>query len=90
MLGFFRLHGKKAYDREIENPAFTGSPVITITRVVKEDDVVMAEMALDARRASGGPMKAAMSEVFVMRGGKISERRAYVIELKGERLPVTP
>ena len=50
----------------------------------------MAEMALDARRASGGPMKAAMSEVFVMRGGKISERRGYVIELKGERLPVTP
>ena len=82
VLGFFRLHGKEAYDREIENPAFTGSPIITITRMVEEDDVVMAEMTLEARRASGEMMRAAMSEVFVMREGKITERRAYVIELK--------
>ena len=27
-------------------------------------------------------MRAAMAEVFVMRDGKIRERRAYVIELK--------
>jgi ketosteroid isomerase-like protein len=82
VFGFFRLHGKEAYDREIENPAFTGSPIVTITRMVEEDDVVMAEMTLEARRASGEPMRAAMSEVFIMREGKISERRAYVIELK--------
>jgi uncharacterized protein len=82
VFGFFRLHGKEAYDREIENPAFTGSPTVTITRMVEEDDVVMAEMTLEARRASGDVMRAAMAEVFVMRDGKIKERRAYVIELK--------
>ncbi len=82
VFGFFRLHGKEAYDREIENPAFTGSPIVRITRMVEEDDVVMAEMTLEARRASGELMRAAMSEVFVMREGKIRERRAYVIELK--------
>jgi ketosteroid isomerase-like protein len=82
VFGFFRLHGKEAYDREIENPAFTGNPSITITRMVEEGDVVMAEMTLEARRDSGELMRAAMGEVFVMRDGKIQERRAYVIELK--------
>ena len=82
VFGFFRLHGTEAYDREIENPAFTGSPTVTITRMVEEDDVVMAEMTLEARRATGEPMRAAMSEVFVMRDGAISERRASVVELR--------
>jgi ketosteroid isomerase-like protein len=82
VFGAFRLQGKEAYDAEIENPAFTGSPNITITRMVEEDDVVMAEMTLEARRASGETMRAAMSEVFVFSDGKISERRAYLVELK--------
>ena len=82
VLGFFRLQGKEAYDREIENPAFTGSPIVTITRMVEEDDVVMAEMTLEARRVTGELMRAAMAEVFVMRDGQITERRAYVIELE--------
>ena len=82
VFGAFRLEGKEAYDAEIENPAFTGSPNITITRMVEEDDVVMAEMLLETRRASGETMRAAMGEVFIFSHGKIAERRAYVIELK--------
>ena len=50
--------------------------------MVEEDDVVMAEMTLEARRATGELMRAAMSEVFVMRDGAITERRAYVVELR--------
>ena len=42
----------------------------------------MAEITGEVHRADGQPMRMAMSEVFVMRDGKISERRAYVIELK--------
>ncbi len=82
VFGAFRLQGKEAYDAEIENPAFTGSPDITITRMVEEDDVVMAEMTLEAQRATGETMRAAMGEVFVFREGKIKERRAYVVELE--------
>jgi len=82
VFGAFRLNGKEAYDNEIENPAFIGSPTITITRMVEEDDVVMAEMTLEARRANGEPMRAAMGEVFVMRDARIKEPRAYVVELK--------
>ena len=82
VFGAFRLQGKEAYDNEIENPAFTGSPQIRIDRMVEEGDVVMAEMTLEARRATGEQMRAAMSEVFVMRDGAITERRAYVVELR--------
>jgi uncharacterized protein len=82
VFGAFRLQGKEAYDDEIENPAFTGSPRIAIDRMVEEGDVVMAEMTLEAQRATGEPMRAAMGEVFVFEGDLITERRAYVIELK--------
>ena len=51
VFGGFRLSGKEAYDEEIENPAFTGSPKLTIVRMVEEDDVVMAE--LGSVRAGG-------------------------------------
>jgi ketosteroid isomerase-like protein len=82
VFGALRLEGKEAYDAEMENPAFTGRPSITITRMVEEDDVVMAEMTLEAHRVNGETMRAAMGEVFVLSEGKISERRAYVVELK--------
>ncbi len=82
VFGAFQLEGKAAYDAEIENPAFTGPPIVTIDRMVEEDDVVMAEMTLEARRATGETLRAAMGEVFVFREGKIAERRAYVVELK--------
>ena len=82
VFGAFSLQGKEAYDNEIENPAFTGSPKIRIDRMVEEDDVVMAEMTLEAQRATGEPMRAAMCEVFVIEGDLIRERRAYVVELK--------
>src|SRR5687767_1936736 len=41
--GGFHLNGKEAFDGEIENDAFTGSPVITISRTTEENDVVIAE-----------------------------------------------
>jgi uncharacterized protein len=50
--------------------------------MVEENDVIMAEMTLEAQRATGETMRAAMGEVFVFREGKIAERRAYVVELE--------
>lgn len=82
IFGFLRLHGKEAYDKEIENPAFTGSPQLNIVRLVEENDVVMAELTGEAQKADGSTMRMAMAEVFVMKDGLIDERRAYVFELK--------
>jgi hypothetical protein len=50
--------------------------------MVEEDDVVMAEMTVEVRRATGELARMAMGEVFVMRDAKIMERRGYVIELR--------
>jgi ketosteroid isomerase-like protein len=50
--------------------------------MVEQDDVVMAELTGTAARDTGEVMRLSMAEVFVMRGGKIAERRAWVIELK--------
>ena len=81
VFGAFRLEGKQAYDAEIENPAFTGSPSITITRMVEEDDVVMAEMAARSAARNGRDHARGDARGFVFRGGKIEQRRAYVVEL---------
>lgn len=82
VFGFFHLKGKEAYDKAIENENFVGSPAVVITNMVEENDVVIAEATLKVERKTGGFMRAAMSEVFVMEDGLIKERRAYVIELK--------
>ena len=82
VFGAFRLAGKDAYDREIENPAFSGSPEIRIVRMVEEDDVVMAELELVAKPVGGDPIRMVAGEVFVMRDGLIRERRAYLVPLR--------
>lgn len=81
MYGVFHLTGKQAYDDAIEGPGFIGPPQLEVIRMVEQDDVVMAEMRGTATRESGEIMRMSMAEVFVMRAGKIAERRAWVIEL---------
>ena len=82
MPGFFHLEGKQAFDGEIENPAFVGSPTITISRVVEEDDVVIAEGAVQAARRDGGMLDAVFCDVFEMRGGRIARLVSYLMEVK--------
>jgi hypothetical protein len=71
-----------AYDAEIENPAFSGRPVIRIVRLVEQDDVVMGELVGEVHTADGELMRLAMAETWVMRDGLICERRSYVVELR--------
>ncbi|TYB42811.1 nuclear transport factor 2 family protein [Actinomadura chibensis] len=83
VFGGFHLTGKEAYDKAIDGaPHFIDPPELEVVRMVEQDDVVMAEINGVARRAEGGEMRMSMAEVFVMRDGKIAERRAWVVELK--------
>jgi ketosteroid isomerase-like protein len=83
VFGAFRLTGKDAYDEAIDGaPEFIDPPELEVVRLVEQGDVVMAELTGTARRAGGGEMRMSMAEVFVMRDGKIAERRAWVIVLK--------
>ena len=80
--GAFHLKGKEAYDKAIDGaPTFIDPPTLEVVRMVEEGDTVMAELTGTARRAAGGEMRMSMAELFVMRGGKIAERRAWVIVL---------
>src|SRR5918994_1282863 len=82
VFGAFHLTGKEAYDNAIEGSGFAGPPRLDVVRVVEEGDVVMAELTGSVTRDTGEVMRMFMAEVFVLRSGKIAERRAWVIELK--------
>ena len=81
MPGTFHLVGKEAFDREVENPAFTGKPTITVSRMVEENNVVVAEGAVQARRSDGGMLDAVFCDVFEMSGGKIRRLISYLMEV---------
>jgi ketosteroid isomerase-like protein len=82
VFGAFQLTGKAAYDKAIDGaPEFIDPPELEVVRMVEQGDIVMAELTGSAKRAAGGEMRMSMAEVFVMRDGKIAERRAWVIAL---------
>ena len=80
--GAFHLAGKEAFDREIENEAFVGPPVITVDRLIEENDVVVAEGSVRAQRRDGASLMLAMCDVFEMRDGKIKRLTSYILESK--------
>lgn len=83
VFGGFQITGKEAYDENIDGaPVFIDPPELEVVRMVEQGDVVMAELNGVAKYAAGGEMRMSMAEVFVMRDGKIAERRAWVVELK--------
>ena len=76
------MSGKDAYDKAIDGaPEFIDPPELEVVRTVEQGDVVMAELTGTAKRAAGGEVRMSMAEVFVMRDGRIAERRAWVIPL---------
>ncbi len=81
VLGAFHLEGKAAYGSAIEGPGFAGNPELDVVRMVEEDDTVMAEIVGRVPQQDGSVQRLSMAEVFVMRNGLISERRAWVIPL---------
>ena len=83
VFGVFHLKGKDAYDKAIDGaPEFIDPPELEVVRIVEQGSTVMAELTGVARRAGGGELRMSMAEVFVMRDGKIAERRAWVIPLQ--------
>jgi uncharacterized protein len=80
--GAFHLRGKDAFDKEIENEAFVGSPNITVTRMTEENDVVVAEGSVRTQRRDGTLLSLRYCDVFVMEAGKIKQLVSYLMEVK--------
>jgi ketosteroid isomerase-like protein len=79
--GAFHLTGKPAFDKEIENDAFVGSPTIRVTRMTEERDVVVAEGSVSTTKKDGGTMNLVFCDVFEMRDAKVRRLTSYLMEV---------
>jgi uncharacterized protein len=71
-----------AFDQEIENDAFVGPPTITTIRMIEENDIVVAEGAVRAKRKDGWYLNAVFCDVFAMHKAKIKRLTTYLTEVK--------
>ena len=80
--GAFTAKGKGEFDKQIENDAFVGHPIIKVTRMTEENDVVVAEGNVRCTRKDGVVMHLEFCDVFEMRGAKIKRLVSYLMEVK--------
>lgn len=80
--GHKHLAGKAAFDAEIENPAFEGSPKLALDRLVEESDTVVAIHSGEGRLRGGAPFRFAGTTVFTFAGDLIRRVESYVVPLK--------
>ena len=79
--GMFQIRGKEAFDNEIENEAFTGSPTIDAHRLIEEDDVVVARGHVRCQRVTGEFLDLDFCDVFEMKDGLIKKLTSYLAEV---------
>jgi hypothetical protein len=82
MPSFFNLKGKDQFDKEISNGAADGNPTISISQLVEEGNIVVAEGAVKCKLKNGEFIDALFCEVFHFDEGKIKKLRTYHIEKK--------
>jgi ketosteroid isomerase-like protein len=80
--GFRHLAGKEAFDGEIENEQFEGSPTLVIDRMIEEGDVVVAVGTGEGKHKVAGPFRFAYNDIFTFRGSLIQRVESYVVPLK--------
>lgn len=79
--GTFQLAGRAAFDAEMQNPAFVGTPHITIVRVLDAGAVVVAEGTVETQRQDGERLTLRFCDVFDMRDGKIARLTSYLMPI---------
>jgi uncharacterized protein len=79
--GYTHLTGKDAFDREIENEEFVGSPILTIDRLIEGPDAVVAIGNGETTHKSGEVRRFAFCDVFTFTGDKIRRVESYLVPL---------
>jgi ketosteroid isomerase-like protein len=79
--GAFHLTGQSAFDNEIEGHGAAGPPEISITRLIEEDDIVVAEGIVRNALESGSVLSLVYCDVFVMREGLIRHLTSYLMPI---------
>ena len=80
--GFKHLTGKDAFDGEIENPDFEGSPTLTVDGLIEEGDAVVAIGNGEGGQKGGETHRFAYCDVFTFAGKKICRVESYLVPLK--------
>lgn len=73
--------GREEFDSEIENPAFEGSPELTVDRVFEDGDAVIVTGIGRGRHREAGPFQFAYNDIFTFRGDLIAQVDSYVVPL---------
>jgi ketosteroid isomerase-like protein len=79
--GLRTTHGKGDFDREIENPAFEGSPELTIERTIEADDMLVVTGTGIGYHGVAGRFQFAYSDIFTFRDGLIAQVDSYVVPI---------
>ena len=87
LAGYKTLQGKKAFDAEIENPDFVGSPTLRVDRVVEEGDTVVLIGTGQGTHRTNGPFDFAFCDALVVVGDLIDRVESYTRELMAGNEP---
>ena len=79
--GFRHLTGKAAFDGEIENEEFVGSPTLVLDRLIEEGDAVVAIGTGEGTHRSGTKHRFAYCDVFTFRDEPICRVESYLVSL---------
>ena len=81
--GHRATRGKAEFDSEIENPAFTGSPVLDVHRTLEDGPVIIVTGEGRGVSVEHGPFRFAFSDLFTFRDGLICRVESYVVPVAG-------
>ena len=79
--GYKHLEGKSEFDREIENEAFVGSPILDVNRMIEEGDTVVAIGTGSGTQTSGNKFEFAFCTVFTFALDHIRRVESYIVSL---------
>jgi uncharacterized protein len=77
--GMFEVQGIDKFAEHIVDPGFAGRPIITVSRLTEENDVVIAEGTVRAPREDGTYLDLVFCDVFEMRDSKIARLSSYLV-----------
>lgn len=79
--GYRHLSGKDAFDGEIENEAFEGSPTLAVDRLIEEGDAVVAVGTGMGTFKTGEVHHFAFCDLFIFTGDQIIQVVSYLVPL---------
>jgi uncharacterized protein len=79
--GYRSLSGRDAFNKEIQNEEFVGTPTLSVDRLVEEGDTVVAIGSGAASRRGGELHRFAFCDVFTFAGDRIGRVESYLVGL---------